>query len=159
MPLALYVVYSRFTGLAGRDFAFVANPWRFVLELAGVGVFMLISSVWLSLRHVRRRCRALGVPVPPSLWKENKAWLAVWRSDYGLYLGTAARSLIPAYAVAILLLGGVVQPWLAHEETRWLRADPLISQGHTIGGFTVVETRLVNRLRTEMLEGARRGEP
>lgn len=159
LPVTLYILYTRFSGLAGREMSLTWNWRRFIAELAVLGIFMLVCSVWLSLQHVRRRCRALGVPVPATRRKGIAAWFAVWRSDYGLYLGTAARSLIPTFAVAILLLGGVVQPWLAHEETRWLRADPLISQGNNIGGFTAVETRLVNRLKKEILEAARKGEP
>jgi hypothetical protein len=42
-----------------------------------------------------------------------------------------------------------VQPWLAREEMRQVRNDPLLGQGAKIGGFTAVETRLVNRLRSE----------
>lgn len=155
LPVALYGLYSRFSGLSGREFAVTSNLPRFIVELGSLGLFILVFSIRLSLRHVKRRCVALGVPVPSSAW----AWLAVWRSDHGLYLGTAARSLIPTFAAAILLLAGAVQPWLAHEETRWMRVDHLLSQDNAIGGFTSVETRLVNRLKSEMLEALRRADP
>jgi hypothetical protein len=157
LPAAIFILYTRFSGLAGRENAVTSNVPRYVAELLAFGLFILIASTRMSLRHVRSRCRVLGVPVPEK--RRTLAWLAVWRSDYGLYLGTAARSLIPVFAVAVLLLGGVVQPWLAREETRWLRADPLLSQGSNIAGFTSVETRVVNRLKAGMLEGARKGEP
>lgn len=156
LPVAIFILYTRFSGLAGRENAVTSNVPRYVAELLALGLFILVASARMSMRHVRSRCRVLGVPVPEK--RRALAWLAVWRSDYGLYLGTAARSLIPAFAVAVLLLGGVVQPWLAHEETRWLRADPLLIQGSNISGFTAVETRLVNRLKAAMIEGARRGE-
>lgn len=157
LPVAIFILYTRFSGLAGRENAVTSNVPRYVAELLALGLFILVASARMSLRHVRSRCRVLGVPVPEK--HRALAWLAVWRSDYGLYLGTAARSLIPAFAVAVLLLGGVVQPWLAREETRWLRADPLLDQGANIGGFTSVETRVVNKLKAGMLEGARKGEP
>jgi len=44
-------------------------------------------------------------------------------SDFALYRGTLARSLIPLYAAAVILLGGLVQPLLLQQEARWLRQD------------------------------------
>jgi hypothetical protein len=152
LPLLVFLVYTRWSGLAGRENAIVLNFWRHVLEVFALGWTILVAATWMTQRFVKRRCLALGVPVPRK--RVAIAWFAVWRSDYGVYLGTVARSLIPTFAVAILLLGGVVQPWLAREEVRSIRADTLLRQDDNIGGFTSVETRSVNRLKAAMLRRA-----
>jgi hypothetical protein len=156
IPIAAYIVYTRFSGLAGRDVALTANLFRVVSEVVVLGLAMWIGVVLLSFRHVRQRCRGLGIAVPPT-WKEELGGsFSLKRTEYALYYGTAARSVMPALAVAILLLGGVVMPWLAREEARLVRSDPLLAQSDRAVGFTVVESRLVNRLRDEAIANLKR---
>ncbi|MHB0937401.1 MAG: hypothetical protein ACYDCO_09035 [Armatimonadota bacterium] len=56
-----------------------------------------------------------------------RAAVRYWRTrrggDFALYRGTLARSLIPLYAAAVILLGGLAQPLLLREEACWLRQD------------------------------------
>jgi energy-converting hydrogenase Eha subunit H len=40
-----------------------------------------------------------------------------------LYYGTLARSMVPLYALAIIFLALVVQPWLMYNEAKLLRED------------------------------------
>ena len=75
-------------------------------------------------------------------------------SRYGLYRGTVARSLIPYFALATVLLTLVSQPYLSRRESRLIASDPLIqpATSKTSAGFTRLEARLVERLRSEMLK-------
>ncbi len=50
-------------------------------------------------------------------------YVARGRDQYGLYLGTVARSIAPVYALAILFIALTIQPWLVWNETIWLRED------------------------------------
>ena len=70
------------------------------------------------------------------------------RNTYGLYYGTLARSLMPVYACAIILIGVIGLPWLQKEESALLKKDPLFdSNPH---GFTVLEGNLTKRLQSEL---------
>ena len=70
------------------------------------------------------------------------------RNTYGLYYGTLARSLMPIYACAIILIGVIGLPWLQKEESALLKKDPLFdSNPH---GFTVLEGNLTKRLQSEL---------
>ena len=70
------------------------------------------------------------------------------RNTYGLYYGTLARSLMPVYACAIILIAVIGLPWLQKEERALLNKDPLFdSNPH---GFTVLEGNLTKRLQSEL---------
>ena len=70
------------------------------------------------------------------------------RNTYGLYYGTLARSLMPVYACAIILITVIGLPWLQKEESALLKKDPLFdSNPH---GFTVLEGNLTKRLQSEL---------
>ncbi|MBO66588.1 MAG: hypothetical protein CL509_10010 [Actinobacteria bacterium] len=70
------------------------------------------------------------------------------RNTYGLYYGTLARSLMPVYACAIILIAVIGLPWLQKEESALLNKDPLFdSNPH---GFTVLEGNLTKRLQSEL---------
>ena len=70
------------------------------------------------------------------------------RNTYGLYYGTLARSLMPVYACAIILIAAIGLPWLQKEESALLNKDPLFdSNPH---GFTVLEGNLTKRLQSEL---------
>lgn len=70
---------------------------------------------------------------------------------FALYQGTLARSLVPVYTAAIVLLGGVAQPLLLREEARWLREDTLVFPKGDTAGFSPLETRSVEKVKREML--------
>ncbi len=75
---------------------------------------------------------------------------------FGLYRGTVARSLIPHLAMAMVLITLLTNPYLRATEARLVSGDPLmsISETKTCAGFTVIERRVTERLRTEMLKAA-----
>jgi hypothetical protein len=45
------------------------------------------------------------------------------RKEYGLFYGTVARSVVPVLAIAVMLLGGVVQPYLRATEVQLIQED------------------------------------
>lgn len=65
LPLFAFYVYTRWSGLAGREYSLIYLWPRFVLELILLMVTMLGLAVSVSTRAVRERCRSLDVPVPP----------------------------------------------------------------------------------------------
>ena len=75
---------------------------------------------------------------------------------FGLYRGTVARSLIPHLAMAMVLVTVLTNPYLRAAEARLVSGDPLMSISETkiCTGFTVIERRVTERLRTEMLNAA-----
>jgi len=72
------------------------------------------------------------------------------RNTYGLYYGTLARSLMPVYACAVILIGGICLPWLQKEESALLKKDPLFDSSPY--GFTVPEGNITLRLQAELAE-------
>ena len=78
------------------------------------------------------------------------------RNTYGLYYGTLARSLMPVYACAVILIGVIGLPWLQKEESALLKQDPLFdSNPH---GFTVLEGNLTKRLQSELAAAMKAAE-
>ena len=69
---------------------------------------------------------------------------------HGLYYGTLARSIMPVYACAVILIGGICLPWLQKEESTLLKKDTLFAPHPQ--GFTVVEGKLTQRLQTELAD-------
>jgi len=79
----------------------------------------------------------------------------VARPELGLYHGSVARSMISAYALALIVLNLTAVPYLKRAEAFYIQADTLIGCGNDGSpGFTKVETRLVERLRSEMTTAA-----
>ena len=72
------------------------------------------------------------------------------RNTYGLYYGTLARSLMPVYACAVILIGVIGLPWLQKEESALLKKDPLFDSSPY--GFPVPEGNITLRLQTELAE-------
>jgi hypothetical protein len=72
------------------------------------------------------------------------------RNTYGLYYGTLARSLMPVYACAIILIGVIGLPWLQKEESALLKKDTLFAPDPQ--GFTVLEGKLTRRLQTGLAD-------
>ncbi len=72
------------------------------------------------------------------------------RNTYGLYYGTLARSLMPVYACAIILIGVIGLPWLQKEESALLKKDPLFDSSPY--GFSVPEGNLTLRLQSELAD-------
>jgi hypothetical protein len=112
--------------------AMIAPGSRDRVELGGaiVGTGTLILAAFLAIAFIV----TLGAP----------------RSQ-GRILGTLSRSLIPVFALAILMLSLIVQPALRMQERRFLRADTLVWDTKEVG-FTPFETRLTTQLRDAIQE-------
>jgi hypothetical protein len=100
------------------------SAWAEPLLVAGALAVGVVGAIALSVRYVlgRRGC--------------------------GLYCGTAARSLIPVFAAAILVLAAVAHPVLRASEVRLLRADSLLFSSDAASvSFTRAEALMVERLK------------
>ncbi len=69
---------------------------------------------------------------------------------FGLYYGTLARSLMPALAAVVIVIGTLAGPLLRLEERKLVREDTMMTVSPE-GGFTRVECDLVQRLRQQIL--------
>ena len=78
-----------------------------------------------------------------------------FRKTHATYYGSLMRTLVPALALEIIVLNGIVQPWLSRQE-RCLIATDTVMHIDARGGFTAIESRVVQRLKTEMQQAAAR---
>jgi len=69
------------------------------------------------------------------------------------YYGCLMRTVIPVVALALILANICSRPYLRHAERRWLAQDTVTGVDPD-GGFTTVESRLVQRLKAEMQQAA-----
>ena len=69
------------------------------------------------------------------------------------YYGSLARTLIPVVALALILVSVCSRPYLRMEERRLLRSDRVMRIDPN-GGFTVVESRVTQRLKAEIQQAA-----
>ncbi len=74
---------------------------------------------------------------------------------YGLYLGTVARSLIPVFAAAILVIAGATHPYLVTREAALVGADDSLAPGSRQISFTRAESLMVERLKDGVAQAAR----
>ncbi len=72
----------------------------------------------------------------------------------GLYCGTVARSLIPTFAGALLLLCLTARPWLLCRERFLLAQDRIFLADSENPGFTRIENRVTERLRSAVESAA-----
>lgn len=207
LPLAAFYAYTRWSGLAGREYSVRYLGHRFILELLLLSVTIAVLSHSLAAGAIRRRCESLGVPVPrgagrcfraagwlflgllwtgafrlrgdlrwaqrlarfvegsePFVW--GTAWLAgalavyvglrgAFRSrEHGVYRGTVARSLIPVFAAAMLMLVATVHPYLRARETALVRECCALTADSDTLGFSRAEARLVAGFRAEVRTAA-----
>lgn len=161
IPLAVFFIYTRHTDLAGRDLSMRMWP-RFVIELHLLTVVMLSVAAYRMQKLVDVRCRQLGLESPG---KRNYSvmflvcfiplgvivWAAAGRRRSAMFRGTVARSLIPVLALIIVLVGTLAHPYLLNREKRFVRADVILAMPEG-GGFTQMETHLVERLNRDALK-------
>lgn len=76
-----------------------------------------------------------------------------FRRTYAVYYGALARLLIPVIALVVILLNCIAQPHLYKEERCWIARDTVM-RIYPKSGFTAIEARLVQRLKTEMQQAA-----
>ena len=147
--------------LAGREMSLRPGIFFIVAELLVLSAVILCASVVMSVRHTWRRCRELGIAVPPNVSAGKLigitlvplglfVWLMRGRGE-GLFRGSVARSLIPVFAGVVVLLGVTAAPYLKSDEQWLIERDPMFTSIERGEGFTTLETRLVNRLRQEVM--------
>jgi len=200
VPLGVFYVYTRWSGLAGREYSLGFLGHRFGLELCLLATTIVGLTVAMTTSAVRRRCDELGLEVPPRSRWAPPLWgalavlwvlclvqrgqiplghnlgamaylwvggmlvvllpvmvVARWltgRREHGLYLGTIARSVIPALAAAAILVGGLAHPYLGEAEARLVAQETTLSGRDDLVGFTRVEALLVDRLKRQLAEAA-----
>jgi hypothetical protein len=135
--------------------------WVIALELGVLAAVILCIAVPMSVRRTWGRCRELGIAVPANVSAIKLiaialvpfgllVWLLRGRNE-GLFRGSVARSLIPVFALVVILLGLTSVPYLRASESSLVRQDTLTSSTERGEGFTDMETRLVKRLQQEVL--------
>lgn len=78
--------------------------------------------------------------------------LLKWRHPYGHFFGIVAKTLVPIYALSLLLIGMLTFPYLAWSEQHWLRQDRLIYAHPGSADYpSPIEQRVVSKLSTQML--------
>jgi hypothetical protein len=75
-------------------------------------------------------------------------------AKHGLYCGTVARSLIPLFAAAMILISITTRPWLLHAERRLIAADTVLMVGPHDIGFSRLENLVTERLQKAVAEAA-----
>ena len=110
------------------------TPWLLLALGVGVGVGVLMLAVRAAAARVREK------------------------GAYPLFRGSALRSRIPVYAMALILVSLLARPYLRFEQQRWLARDTVMGFD-TSGGFTAAEQRVTDRLKTEMATAAAGMEP
>jgi len=170
-PLGLFFIYTRWSGLAGREYSVVEGLPRFVAELFLLSEVIFFLAVRRSMRQVRERCETLEVGCPKKLKSWQIAlllllpvawftWLLRGPREVGTYKGTLARSLIPVLCLVLLLTGLVCHPYLHRRERDLIQSSHYLyvmdDQDPPVIGFTRPEAELVVRLKREVLEAAAR---
>ncbi|HEX2949622.1 MAG TPA: permease prefix domain 1-containing protein [Armatimonadota bacterium] len=134
---------------------------EFLHKVLIIAVLMLLAGFYFSILSIDlsgmnaelQRGLTLLVGTLLFLYLLRKPLLRM--KPFALYYGTVARSLVPIYAGVIILLAVATYPYLRYNEARWLRADTIIFP-HTdnVHGISAVEQRLVDLVRTEMVQTA-----
>jgi len=81
LPIGLYFVFTRFSGVSGREYSLVPTKFAagsgalpgilFLAEVSALILAVVLLTGWLAKRQVRRRCLELHVPVPPAFWSKT----------------------------------------------------------------------------------------
>jgi hypothetical protein len=161
IPVGAYYLYTRHSGLSGCNMPLPMRFWVIALELGVLAAVILCIAVPMSVRRTWGRCRELGIAVPANVSAIKLiaialvpfgllVWLLRGRNE-GLFRGSVARSLIPVFALVVILLGLTSAPYLRANESSLVRQDTLTSSVERGEGFTDMETRLVKRLQQEVL--------
>lgn len=67
-----------------------------------------------------------------------------------VYTGSLAGSLVSVYAIVVLLLALVTQPYLAYRERQLLAEDTVVFLHGNEVGFSAIDNRSVERIKTEL---------
>jgi hypothetical protein len=72
LPLALFFVVTRYLPWSGHEYSMRVGMHRLAAEFGLLGVVLGVVPILLTVAHVRRRCRALGVPI--ARWRARYLW-------------------------------------------------------------------------------------
>lgn len=145
LPLVSYVLYTNLP-ISARNLNIEVNQLRFALEMLLLLVMLLLLPGWLAVRIIRKRCFSLSIPIPPKKRKREQRQVG----DYRMYHGTVISTLIPVYALTIILITALSQPYL---QAKWFRAyqqDQLFFV-HPGESMPALEAKTMTQLRAEML--------
>lgn len=78
-----------------------------------------------------------------------------FRKTYAAFYGSFARTLVPNIALALIVMNIIAQPCLRREERIWITKDTVMHIDPK-GGFTAIESRIVQRLKAEIQQAAAR---
>lgn len=81
-------------------------------------------------------------------------FLLLANQRHGLYCGTVARSLIPVFAAAVILLGVIGRPWLLRAEKTYIAADRILMTAPGEVGFSRIENDITARLQKAVADAA-----
>ncbi|MEI6148876.1 MAG: hypothetical protein WCS01_07240 [bacterium] len=76
-----------------------------------------------------------------------------FRRTHAAYYGSLMRALVPAIAFVVIALNCIAQPWLSRQERHLISIDTVMHIDAR-GGFTAIESRVVQRLKAEMQQAA-----
>ncbi|HEX2948270.1 MAG TPA: permease prefix domain 1-containing protein [Armatimonadota bacterium] len=145
LPMALYACYTALP-YSGRAYSVESIFPRFLVEMVLLGVVLLGLPGYLATRFIRKRCRSLRIPVldTKTSWRESR------QSKYRLYRGSLVRSLIPIYALMLLLIAGIGKGYLARQEHQAYQQDRIffIHPGQTM---PLQEADVADSIRQQML--------
>jgi len=142
----------------------VAPPTRnfYLVAWSVVGVLFvlgLLPQAWLNPDHTY--VKVLCVIVLSALLLlvlADLVYCVVCDLRYGrkcaAYYGTLARTLIPVTALALILVNISSRPYLRMAERQLLAKDTVMRVDSTGGGFTAVESRVTQRLKSEIQKAA-----
>jgi hypothetical protein len=146
VPLAGYAVYTLLP-FSGRAYSVEAIFPRFVIEMLLLGGVVTVVPGVLMARLMRKRCLRLHIPVPERRMRRTERRQA----QYRLYYGTIARSLVPLYALVLILAAALCKPVLAYQEHKAYTQDRLffVHPGETMSRL---EADTFTKLRQQMLD-------
>jgi len=127
-PLAGFLVYTRWTGLAGREFALTYLLPRFAVEVVLLVATIIFLALSLGSAFVRRRWLELGEEAPPDargrrigigaalavLWA---AWLFVRGEGSAVIVGTI-EAVVLGLALLVIVAVGVMRFFFGRDTRR-----------------------------------------
>jgi hypothetical protein len=134
-----------------------AAVWGLVPLLLGVAA--VAATWWVPPRLTGPSAAGMGSIIVTALILAVTApaaglFLLLADRKHGLYAGTVARSLIPIFAAAVVLLCVSTRPLLLRAERRGIQTDTIVMTSPGEVGFTRIESQVVARLQKAVAAAA-----
>jgi len=142
-PVCIYAIIVHWLHPAWRTVSVTQTGGYTLLAMVALVLVLAILPAVMAQRYIRRRCFQLGMlPMRGKLGKRQSAW----------YAATLTQSLLPIFAAITIFLGGVLFPFLAGQEQRWIKQDKILFwQEGTIHALTPLEGQVISDLRAGIL--------